>query len=152
MKRVIYAGATYQTFNLQNDFFNGLGGNVDLQLAMFGLVNQILNYLLENALEHAVSVIITIWLVCMYCYPKISLGTVFTSSSRHSGSILRCAGSRFWAQRGVDEAMDCCCEILAPNEAFARIKVVLVCTLHYLSPGLTLRASTGFRCQYNWHP
>ena len=152
MKRVIYAGATYQTFNLQSDFFTGLGGNVDLQLALFGLVNQILNYLLENAIEHAVAVIITVWLVCTYCCPKIPIRAVFTSSSRHSGSILRRADIRFWAQRRVDEAMDCCCEILAPNEVFARIEMALVCTLHHLSPSVSVRASAGFGCQYNWHP
>jgi len=45
----------------------------DAQLAAFGLVNKVLDYMLDFALEHAVSVILTIWMACSshFLSPKI---------------------------------------------------------------------------------
>jgi hypothetical protein len=38
--------------------------SADVQLAVFGLVNKILDYLLDTVLDHTVSVALTVWMAC----------------------------------------------------------------------------------------
>ncbi|KAH8703749.1 hypothetical protein BGW36DRAFT_423297 [Talaromyces proteolyticus] len=62
---VFYIGGKQQAFNLSDDqVMRGIMVSVDAQLAVFGVANKILDYLMDMALDHAVSVTLTLWMAC----------------------------------------------------------------------------------------
>lgn len=55
-------GAKRQVFGLQDQRYNFFDLSVDVQLAVFGVVNKILDYLVEDAVFHICGVTLTTWM------------------------------------------------------------------------------------------
>lgn len=55
-------GAKRQVFGLQDQRYNFFDLSVDVQLAVFGVVNKILDYLVEDAVLHICGVTLTTWM------------------------------------------------------------------------------------------
>ncbi|OKL61122.1 hypothetical protein UA08_03094 [Talaromyces atroroseus] len=62
---ILAFGGKQQAFNLSDDQVGqNIDVSVDIQLAVFGVVNKLLDYLIDTALDHAVSVTLTLWMAC----------------------------------------------------------------------------------------
>lgn len=58
----IYFGASRRMFDFRDTSILGFGVNVDIQLALVGFLNKVLDVFVQASLKHSTSIILTAWM------------------------------------------------------------------------------------------
>ncbi|RDL36460.1 uncharacterized protein BP5553_05812 [Venustampulla echinocandica] len=58
----IFFGASWRTFNFSDTSIFGFGINVDVQLALVGFLNKVLDVFVQASLKHTASIFLTVWM------------------------------------------------------------------------------------------
>jgi hypothetical protein len=129
--------------------------SADVQLAVFGLVNKVLDYLLDTVLEHTVSVALTVWMACecgsirpIPC--SINMLRFFPSQRHHQRSLSWDQGHGFLDEGRAVQAMDslfCFLQALAQRWLAVEISP----SLFDLFIRFLLRAASRSRSQHHRH-
>ena len=148
---VFWLGINSKSFNLKEDrtLYN-ISISIDFQLAIFGLLNKVLDYLLENVLEHAVSVVLTLWLACMGHPPLVLNHSLILFIRLNKYSILgnRSRWSRYEGRDVKTVARSRRLLQTLPTSGMALAKLLQI---FGSSSYIALRFTSRSRSQYHWH-